>query len=263
MTDARIAFMLLWAKRNGFFRAVPHRGERPSPHQETEAAAPAGNATRSHSNTTQEVPAEILPSDASGKSRIKPSSDGWGGEVNTVSCVSRCVPSDIVKEPCAGNPSYVAPSRGCPVWCRPLLKNTLMKTNFNVNLNFSHFLSLLKTIRLRIVHDRYRTMPGMSHGPAPCRMGLPTGPIRARHCLEHPGQTETSPCRTSANASSSGMTDHHGDSPPLSRHAFSRITDMPRMSRIRHTDCTTHVCPAISPSPAPCKKHTLSQRTRF
>ena len=62
----------------GLPRAVPHRGERPSPHQETEAAAPAGNATRSHSNIAQEVPAEILPSDASGKSRIKPSSDGWG-----------------------------------------------------------------------------------------------------------------------------------------------------------------------------------------
>ena len=77
---SRSFFTLLWQYASALSRAVPRRGERPSPHQETEVQASARNATRSRSNMTQNrCSAEILPSDASGIRRVKPSSDGRGG----------------------------------------------------------------------------------------------------------------------------------------------------------------------------------------
>lgn len=102
---SRSFFTLLWQYASALPRAVPHRGERPSPHQETEVQASARNATRSRSNMPQNgCSAEILPSDASGIRRVKPSSDGRGGggqslvryrSLRTLCCFQRTVPARV------------------------------------------------------------------------------------------------------------------------------------------------------------------------
>lgn len=82
--SARIAPMLLWALSSpGFLRAVPHHGERPSPHQETEAGTSARNTTRSYSDIAQDNLQKfcrLTPPANAGSSHRQ---TAWGGEVNT------------------------------------------------------------------------------------------------------------------------------------------------------------------------------------
>ncbi len=153
MTDARIAFMLLWAKRNGFFRAVPHRGERPSPHQETEADTSARNTTRSYSNIVQDNLRKfcrLTPPAEAGSSHRQTA--GGGGQNLVLN--GRCELSEIFKKrmhvtaPFRHNARFrfgrfreLPPVRRR----RPPLKIKLMKTNFNVNLIFLFFFSFLKS----------------------------------------------------------------------------------------------------------------------
>ncbi len=77
---------LLWAMDGAlFFRAVPPYGERPSPHQETEAGTSARNTTRSHSNIlrkgTSRKFCRLTPPAEAGSSRRQ---TAGGGEVNTL-----------------------------------------------------------------------------------------------------------------------------------------------------------------------------------
>ncbi len=91
------------------------------------------------------VPAKILPSDASGGRRVKPSSDGQGGrsmsrpdsvDANPMRFSKNC-PSIDGRWP-SGSETIPTLRRTCPEIfsvARSPLKRTLMKTNFIVNLN--------------------------------------------------------------------------------------------------------------------------------
>lgn len=79
------------------FRAVPHCGERPSPHQETEADTSARNTTRSYSNTMQGILRKfcrLTPPVTAGSSHRQTA--GGGGQ-NLV-LKGRCELSEIFKE---------------------------------------------------------------------------------------------------------------------------------------------------------------------
>ncbi len=146
---SRSFFTLLWQYASALSRAVPRRGERPSPHQETEVQASARNATRSRSNMTQNrCSAEILPSDASGIRRVKPSSDGRGGR--SKSCPLSVVTNSVqfsrnracqkaCRHGAAASPDPKDIRHLLPFFCHPSLKSEIMKMNFNVNYFFHPF----------------------------------------------------------------------------------------------------------------------------
>lgn len=80
------------------FRAVPHCGERPSPHQETEADTSARNTTRSYSNTMQGILRKfcrLTPPVTAGSSHRQTA--GGGGGQNLI-LKGRCELSEIFKE---------------------------------------------------------------------------------------------------------------------------------------------------------------------
>lgn len=66
------------------FRAVPHHGERPSPHQETEAGTSARNTTRSHSNIVRSGASRkfcrLTPPAEAGSSHRQTALWGGGGQ---------------------------------------------------------------------------------------------------------------------------------------------------------------------------------------
>ena len=136
----------------GVSRAVPHHGERPCRTRRLRFHLSKGirhGRIPIWSGTSR----EILPPDASGTDRIKLSSGGLGGgrSMSYRSLLGRCEHSEIFNEPSvlvsASTGRLLLPGssaargqflpgmnrlRSC---CSSLLKSTLMKTNFNVNLN--------------------------------------------------------------------------------------------------------------------------------
>ena len=138
------------------FRAVPHCGERPSPHQETEADTSARNTTRSHSNIVRNhaVPRKVCRLTPPAKAGSSHRQTAWGGEVNTLCpepAVANPVPLSKISERFAQAeiPLFrsfrLCRKRAFP-WdvfafrlLHPPLKRTLMKTNFNVNLNLKKY----------------------------------------------------------------------------------------------------------------------------
>ena len=146
------------------FRAVPPDGERPSPHQETEAGTSARNTTRSYSNIVRSGASRkfcrLTPPAKPGQAIVR---RPFGGEVNTLvlnrswrtlftfqgtsACRGRAMPRCAVDVETACKDALRLPA----LW-HPPLRRTLMKTNFIVNLNFKKFSLFLNISHGRIQH---------------------------------------------------------------------------------------------------------------
>lgn len=136
----------------GVSRAVPHHGERPCRTRRLRFHLSKGirhGRIPIWSGTSR----KILPPDAAGTDRVKPSSGGLGGgrSMSYPALIGRCEHSEIFNDRLSITPwataflllpggrhgmRTVSSGEEPPVIAaHPLLKETLMKTNFNVNLN--------------------------------------------------------------------------------------------------------------------------------
>ena len=141
---------LLWAMDGAlFFRAVPPYGERPSPHQETEADTSARNTTRSHSNMlrrgTSRKFCRLTPPAFAGSSHRQTAGGGRSKScplsvvTNSVQFSRNRACQKACRHGAAASPDPEGHPASSSVLCHPSLKSEIMKMNFNVNYFFHPF----------------------------------------------------------------------------------------------------------------------------